>query len=448
MSILVFHQFKFSAMQHTLLAVSWAVAFLPTPRLKAVVCCTGSKGEAAFQRTLQCGYPERNVIHITGTKTILENEQRTTGICRIVLCGGDPADVFGSCTPPLEYGLPFDEPHVKLCLTVSGNVWFLENGFFSFNSSLISLVCNLPLLEDIADHFVSTCPNLKHIDLSASGRINSIQGNFLLEAGLERICLSTPLPHLTTVPKNFLFCCKSLTHAEITGLLAVTFIEDAFMADCTHLEALDLTPFSNVTDIGNHFLSGCASLTALDMSPMTRLVEVDSCCLQNCVGLTQVVLPSLPETPAMFLEGCTGLASLDLSPLCNTTVVRQGFLKGCTRLVSLDLVPLANATSIEGSFLEDCAAIATLSLDPLRKVRSIGFNFLKGCASLTTLDLTPFAVGSLQQWDRDGLLQGCNFREPVDTSVLPKCFFPGIKNYRGMKNAPLFHHVRTRNYTK
>ena len=97
----------------TLLVRSWMVAFLCRPLQRAVVCCAGSAGEAAFRRSLDAGYPG-DAVYVTGHSRRHRHEEPTS-ISRI----------FSASTPRSHFDGHIDDADFTVITNakVTGHFW-------------------------------------------------------------------------------------------------------------------------------------------------------------------------------------------------------------------------------------------------------------------------------------------------------------------------------------
>ena len=431
-------------MQHNLLAVSWAVAFLPTPRLKAVVCCTGSKGEAAFQRTLQCGYPERNVIHVVVEICKSRCMTSPTILNRIL-----PASQLGGTptSPPQLRELGGGRrllPKYARRIAVTGNMRNLPKHFLEGAMRVSSVTLDLPALEAIPDFFFSTCEDLLEITFrSPLPKVRSIGCCFLRDCSAIRTVDLSPLSNVEKVGPHFMQGCFRLKKIDLRPLWRLKVIDMYFMSGCADLSDVELTPlksveevrvgfFSNSTNIAHLdltffvgkrlglasvagwtgvrtvdlaplkgvaslpacFLMGFSSLTTIDLDPLSGIADVGSGFLAECQSLTSIELGPLASIrfiPSSFLQGCTHLQAVDLKPFRRIKVCNGLFLNFCERIYQLDLSPLSHLEEIGACFLRGCKGLSTLNLRPLRRVKTVGPFFLAECVGLSTLDVSPLS---------------------------------------------------------
>ena len=168
---------------------------------------------------------------------------------------------------------------------------------------------------------------------------------------------------------------------DLSGVRAVTQIDDYFLYSCTSLTTLDVSGWNAVTHIGDYFLQ-CPSLRTVDLSGWNNVTHIEDCFLSFCRDLRTVDLSgwsSVRQIGARFFYNCTSLTTLDLSGWKNVMQVGERFLQNCTALRTLDLSGWSNVTHIPNHFLYNCSALRTLDLSGWASVTHIGQGVLNDC---------------------------------------------------------------------
>ena len=289
-------------MKPNLLMRSWMMAHVYGAEYQAAVCHVGSDGDVAFRESLCPQYTSKRhdakgirTYHITGTFD-------GTRISRVA-CGRLGSRVAGA-----------DEGLFHITITSNTDSW--QEGELVDNEQLVSLHFDMQRTVKLARDFLSGCPNLERVALSAMRAID-------------------------VLPECFLNGCSSLKVVDLSPFANLKEVEVYFLKDCVNLTSIDLTPLRAVEELPEGFLCGCSSLTEVDLSPLVNLREIGG----------------------YFLIGCSSIESIDLAPLRAVEVLGYGFLGGCSSLEVVDLSPLVHVVgeSVEGC-LEGCTSLKTIRL--------------------------------------------------------------------------------------
>ena len=162
-----------------------------------------------------------------------------------------------------------------------------------------------------------------------------------------------------------------ITHVIIVDSTTTLILKD-FLRDNLNLVSVDLSGLTAVTWIDEDFFNGCRGLSSLDLSGLSSL---------NSVGQS-------------FFNKCSGLINVTLNALTNLTQIGDNFFKDCTDLTSVNLSGLTAVTSIGDKIFNNCSNLVTLTAKA-----DIGAN-----GTLSAAIVTAITVESANKFSRINLV--------------------------------------------
>jgi hypothetical protein len=162
-----------------------------------------------------------------------------------------------------------------------------------------------------------------------------------------------------------------ITHVIIVDSTTTLILKD-FLRDNLNLVSVDLSGLTAVTWIDEDFFNGCRGLSSLDLSGLSSL---------NSVGQS-------------FFNKCSGLINVTLNALTNLTQIGDNFFKDCTDLTSVNLSGLTAVTSIGDKIFNSCSNLVTLTAKA-----NIGAN-----GTLSAAIVTAITVESANKFTRINLV--------------------------------------------
>ena len=180
------------------LMISWIGGFLPNSRRQAWLCSSGSKGYSAFRRSLEPGYPEHTIL-----------------LTNVDVRDMSPLELPAStCNVPdhcIDYGIFF-----SLLFRATPRHFPPRASFNRIQTTAIitNLSCSIP------QGFLSSCYNLKYIDLS---QMSNLAPTCTLPWGFLEECTSlccidlTPLQYIKELPRGLLTECRGLKSIDLSS---------------------------------------------------------------------------------------------------------------------------------------------------------------------------------------------------------------------------------------
>ena len=294
-------------MQSTLLANTWVAAHLPGTVYMALLCCSGSAGEAAVSNSLDEQFAEAGYQHLSIAPkhrrpptyivigTALDETSVVRATHRICRDGGiisDPpffqhAQTFSNAT---TMNLKLDA--VTLDMSCMKAVKKVVSGFLFGSNSLTSIVLP-PNLEALWEFAFYNCSKLSTINLQSC-------------------------PLLRTIGDRAFGCCASLTEIDMSPLLGVKKLPPYLLTNCINLTSVKFPP--NIESASGYVLSCCTSVTDIDMSSLVGVKKLGGRFMIQCTSLTTVKLPpNLEELGHSWFGGCPNINAIDTSNLVNVT---------------------------------------------------------------------------------------------------------------------------------
>ena len=231
------------------------------------------------------------------------------------------------------------------------NVVNIGDGFL-FNAEKLKEI-NLPNVKKIGDSFIKRNRDIKSIDMP---NLITIGDMFLYNnTGIEKI----NLPKIKEIYDDFLY---NNTKLEKISLPSVESIFDNFLYNNENLLEIDLP---KVKLIGSTFLISNRRLTSLSLP---ELVYIDNYALHSNKLLKELNLPKVEKIGDDFLLSNERLEVLDLP------MVRQVGKRFIETNEIIKSVNLPNIKLINGNFLEENKKLDTINLP---RAERIGDNFIQ-----------------------------------------------------------------------
>ena len=190
-----------------LLMRAWMMAHVHGATYQAVVCLSGSSGEAAFRESLQPQYTsprhdakELRTYHITGT------------------CGGARISRITSGRIGEKVPGTTDGPQ-HITVTSNTNSWHMHD--FQCYKRLLTLNLEVTRLVKVPELFLDRCVKLQHLDLGPRFPMKE-GGDYFLHGCTDLTSINlAPLHAIEAIPEGFLSGCN-LRNVDYSALIHVT----------------------------------------------------------------------------------------------------------------------------------------------------------------------------------------------------------------------------------
>lgn len=197
---------------------SWAMAHLYGTWYQAVVCLSGTAGEAAFRESLEPQYTSHrhdskglHTYYIQGTCNGVSISRIVNNRIGMKGSGGIGKEVIGVSEGPL-------------CISITSNAAEWMHDDLSENQYLVRLKLDMARLSTIPAYFLRGCRNLTHIDVTSLHRLKVIPPGFLCGCGSLKEADLSHLVHVREIGEYFMVKCTSLTNIKLPRLPELTIL--------------------------------------------------------------------------------------------------------------------------------------------------------------------------------------------------------------------------------